>query len=73
MRRIEWSKVTWYSRLLAAVVFILVFLAGVIYGVAYEKIRVRSFVRELEQKRDIVNWLDRVNLIRAAERNQRGQ
>ncbi|GEM_PF-6471537 len=70
---IKWHKVAWYSRALAAGIFIAMFLFGFFFGVRYEQKLTRPLERELEQKRDIVNWLDRALLIRAAEINRAKQ
>lgn len=64
---VRWHKVTWYSKLLALFVFGAAFFTGFIYGVWYEKMLTRPLERELDQKREIVNWLDRANLIHWAE------
>jgi len=36
--KIQWNKVTWYSKLVAVIVFILVLLLGIYIGREYEKI-----------------------------------
>ena len=56
--------------LFAYLVFGAAFLTGVLYGVWYEQIRTGPLERELDQKREIVRWLDRVLLIRQAEQNR---
>ena len=64
---IQWHKVTWYSKFLAVFIFGAAFLTGTLYGIFLERIRTRPLEHELQQKREIVNWLDRANLIRQAE------
>jgi len=56
--------------LFAYLVFGAAFLTGVLYGVWYEQIRTGQLERELDQKREIVRWLDRVLLIRQAEQKR---
>ena len=40
---IEWNKVTWYSKLLTVIVFILIFIGFCIYWINYLKIAHSSF------------------------------
>ena len=37
--KIVWNKVTWYSKLLAVVVFVLVLLLGIYIGIQYQQYR----------------------------------
>jgi len=38
--KIEWNKVTWYSKALAVVVFIVVLLVGIYIGIQYNQYQI---------------------------------
>jgi hypothetical protein len=49
MKKIRWNEVTWYSKLLAAVVFVAVFLFGFYLGIRYEDVLLQIQLLELRQ------------------------
>ena len=44
MNKIEWNKVTWYSKLLAALVFIATFIIAFNLGILYEQTNVETAI-----------------------------
>lgn len=43
MKKIEWNKVTWYSKLLAVLLFFIVLLIGFYLGSEFQKLQIVPF------------------------------
>jgi hypothetical protein len=43
MKKIEWNKVTWYSKLFAVLLFFIVLLVGMYIGSEFQKLQMMPF------------------------------